>query len=126
METAKATSWIFRISRPISNSNQTMTRLIRKCRLILTFYKSFLLASLVVNACCIYFFLKYGYGIFNVLFWFKIITLSLIFYYINDYKKKEFYYYQNLGISKQKLWVACLMFDFMLFLFLLFQSDKYL
>ncbi|PKP17417.1 MAG: hypothetical protein CVU05_15575 [Bacteroidetes bacterium HGW-Bacteroidetes-21] len=63
----------------------------------------------------------YGYGknwvsVLQVLFWFKLATLALIFYYINSYKKNEFYYYKNLGISKHKLWIPILVFDFSVFL----------
>ena len=57
-----------------------------------------------------------GIKTFQVLFWFKIFTLGLIFYYINSYKKKELYYYKNLGISKLKLWLPILIFDFLIFL----------
>jgi hypothetical protein len=40
----------------------------------------------------------------------------VIFYIINTYKKKEFYYYLNIGISKRKLWGLTILFDFLLFL----------
>lgn len=46
-------------------------------------------------------------------------TMALIYYFININKKKEYYYYQNLGISKTLLWAASLTFDFILFIFLL-------
>lgn len=88
-------------------------------RLILTFYKSFALLSLLLTSTCLFIIYKYGNNgihILQVLFWFKLGTLGLIFYYINNYKKKEFYYYKNLGISKQKLWIPILFFDFSLFL----------
>lgn len=48
--------------------------------------------------------------------WFKVITMAIIVYYINTYKRKEFYYYQNLGLSKKLLWTYTLGLDFLLFL----------
>lgn len=90
-------------------------------RLIWTFYKSFLFVSLLITTCCIYFFDKFGFKVFIGLFWFKIATMALTYYFINSYKSKEYYYFQNLGISKALLWTATLLFDFALFIFLITQ-----
>ena len=94
-------------------------------RLIWTFYRSFIFASLVVNVCCLSIFWKYGFSVFSGLFWVKIATLGLTYYFINDYKSKEFYYYQNLGVSKMLLWVITLTFDFALFIFLIIETYKF-
>ena len=93
-------------------------------RLIGTFYRSFLFASIVITVCCLSLFWKYGFSIFEVLFWIKISTLGLTYYFINSYKSKEYYYYLNLGVSKVLLWTATLTFDFGLFLFLIIQTYK--
>jgi len=100
-------------------------RLIKDIRLILTFYKSFLLATLVITACCIQIFWKYGIETFFVLFWFKVFTLIVIFYFIRKLKSKEFYYYQNLGVSKLISWTTTLVFDFSLFIFSLVITYKF-
>jgi len=60
-----------------------------------------------------------------MLFWFKAVTLGLTYYFINEYKSKEYYYYQNLGVSKSLLWAATLIFDFALFIFLITQVNKF-
>jgi len=88
-------------------------------RLILTFYKSFAFTSLMITFICIG--LVYGYGekaipIIQVLIWFKIITLAIIIYSISKFKRNQFYYYKNLGISRLLLWVSTLIFDFTFFL----------
>jgi type III secretory pathway component EscU len=57
----------------------------------------------------------YGISIFTVLIWFKLITLGIIVYYINSYKKNEFYYYQSLGLSKLFLWISTILIDLSLF-----------
>ena len=99
-------------------------KLLKLIRLILTFYRSFFLATFIISACCVEIFWKYGIETFLALFWFKIFTLALIFYYTGKFKAREFYYYQNLGISKAILWTTTLTFDFTLFLFLLIVTYK--
>jgi hypothetical protein len=93
--------------------------ILRVIRHSFSFYKSYLLLSLVITACCLWLFGEYGLSIFFALFWFKIVTLALTFYYINNYKSKQYYYYHNLGLSKAWLWGITLPFDFALFLFLI-------
>lgn len=88
-------------------------------RLILTFYKSFALASYLITFACLFIMHRYGSkGIYiiQILFWFKIFTLAMLVYSTNSYKKNEFYYYKNLGLSKLKLWPPILVFDFLFFL----------
>lgn len=88
-------------------------------RLILTFYKSFALTSYLITFICLG--LLYGFGekgiyLIQVLFWFKIFTLAVIVYSVNIYKRNEYYYYKNLGLSKLTLWIPILIFDFTFFL----------
>ncbi|NCI47893.1 hypothetical protein [Sediminibacterium soli] len=94
---------------------------VRTIRLIWTFYKSFLLLSLLMTACCLFIFRAYGFSVFIGIFWLKITTLAITYYFINGYKSKEYYYYRNLGVSRVLLWTVTLCFDFMLFLFLITQ-----
>ena len=81
-----------------------------------------MLLSFLITTACLALFWEYGFGIFSALFWFKISTLALTFYFINNYKNKEYYYYQNLGVSKILLWSTTLSFDFALFIFLIIQE----
>jgi|SaaInlStandDraft_4_1057021.scaffolds.fasta_scaffold91655_1 hypothetical protein len=88
-------------------------------RLILTFYKSFAFISLLITCTCLG--LLYGFGakgiyMIQALFWFKIITLALTVYFVNIYKKNQFYYYKNLGLSRLIIWIPIIVFDFLLFL----------
>lgn len=94
-------------------------RSMKLLRLFWTFYQGFILFSTIITTWCIIQFWKYGFHIFAVLFWLKIATLGLTFYFINKYKSKEFAYYQNLGVSKRLLWTTTLIFDFALLLVLL-------
>jgi hypothetical protein len=61
-------------------------RLSKTIRLIWTFYRSFIFASVLITICFIALFWEYGYNIFMGIFWFKILTLGMIFYFINRYK----------------------------------------
>src|SRR5947208_2858196 len=64
-------------------------------------------------------FQEYGMSIFSTLFWLKLSTLGVTVVFIKSYKSKEFYYYQNLGLSRTFLWLCTLGFDFILYLLLL-------
>ena len=99
-------------------------RPLKTIRLFGTFYRSFLFASIVITASCVVLLWKYGLSIFVAIFWFKVVTLGLTYYFINRYKSKEYYYYLNLGLSKVLLWTATLTFDFGFFLFLIIQTYK--
>lgn len=100
-------------------------RIIKTIRLISTFYKGFLLSSLLITACCLGISWEYGYSVFPELFWFKIATLGLTLYFINSYKHKEYYYYQNLGVSRLLLWAVTFIFDFSIFILLIFFINKF-
>jgi len=99
--------------------------LFKKVRIISTFYRSFLFLSFIITASCIGIFWKYGFTVFSQLFWFKLITLGLTYYFINSYKIKEYYYYQDLGVSMILLWAVTITFDFSLFIFLIIQIHNF-
>lgn len=88
-------------------------------RSILTFYQSFAILSLIITGSCVVILYAQGSGTLTVLFWFKMITMGVIFYHINKYKNDEFYYYKNLGLSKLTLWFSSFGSDITLFIFLL-------
>lgn len=98
--------------------------MLRTIRLLLTFYKSFFLLNAIITLVCLGLFWEYGLPIFGVLFWLKLSTMALVFYYIRSYKNKEFYYYQSLGLSRVFLWVSTLSFDLLLYLFLMVRVYK--
>ena len=97
-----------------------------KLRLIILFYKSYVLASTIISIICMKIISSHGLGTFMFVFWFKIATLGAIVYFINSYKHGEFYYYKNLGVSKLLLWCSTLFIDISIFvlLLILMLSDK--
>jgi hypothetical protein len=98
---------------------------LKKVGLIWSFYKSFIFLSLIVTACCVVLFWEYHFNIFPILFWLKVATLGITFVYINSFKTNEHYYYQNLGVSKTLLWSGSLIFDFSVFILLIFITSKF-
>ena len=97
---------------------------LKKLNLILIFYRNFWFAGLLITAACMLLFWEYGYSIYNTLFWLKISTLLIIYQFVNTYKKNEFYYYQNLGLSKVILWASTLGFEMIAWYFLLALVNK--
>lgn len=91
-----------------------------KLKLIFQFYRNFIIASFVITFICALLFEQYGLKTLSVLLVFKLFSFLVIFYLTNEYKKKEYYYYFNLGLSKILLWGGALIFDFLFFLFILF------
>ena len=99
-------------------------KIVRTIRLLTTFYRSFFIVNLLITLVCAGLFREYGFSIFPTLFWLKLATMALVFYYIRNYKKKEFYYYLNLGLSRRLLWISTLSVDFCLYLVLILLVNK--
>lgn len=90
-----------------------MFRIIRS---ISTFYKNFFLLSLIITLVCLVVIAKSEFSLFQVMFWFKLGVNAMIYYFISDYKQKEFYYYQNMGVSRTILWASTAIIDITVFL----------
>ncbi len=97
----------------------------KKLRLIFNFYRSFAFPSTLITMACIGIVYTNGLSTITALFWFKIATMALMIYYFNSYKRHEFYYYKNLGVSRLQLWIPSLLFDFSLFLTVLILTGKF-
>jgi len=59
------------------------------------------------------------------IFWCKVLTSSMIFFFVNQLKEKQYYYYQNFGVGKKLLWVTTLLFDFLLFILFIILINIY-
>ena len=97
----------------------------RKLRLLFTFYQNFSIPALLISVLCAFAFYKLGIPFLTSLIWFKLITLSLFLYFVNNYKRKEYYYYQNLGISKNALIGWTVTAHLFIFIIMLIFSDKF-
>lgn len=90
----------------------------KQVRLVFTFYKSFIMASGIITLACISTVYMNGLKMLSALLLFKLFTCGLIILYISLYKKNEFYYYHNLGLSKLRLWLYTIGVDLILFILL--------
>ncbi|WP_299513197.1 hypothetical protein [Mucilaginibacter sp.] len=91
----------------------------RTLTLISRFYSGIFLPNFLVTLSCVYLHWSYGtkaHDLAGIFFWYKIITLAMIFYTAIHYKKQELYYYQNLGVTKWMLGIPTSVFDFLLWL----------
>lgn len=86
-------------------------------RLSWTFYRNFVLFSVIATGACLRALWLVGLSGFFAVFWLKMATLVITYSFINAHKKNEYYYYQNLGVSKTVLWVISLSFDVIVFIF---------
>jgi len=91
----------------------------RQLKIVFTFYKSFIVASGFITLACLSSLHTSGLKALSAVLIFKLLTLVLIILFINQYKMNEFYYYQNLGLSKQRLWFYVLGLDLFLFVSLI-------
>ena len=101
-------------------------KLISTIRIIFTFYKSFFLLNMVTTLVCLFLFWEYGWSIFFQLLMLKTIVLGLSCYFIKTYKKKEFIYYNNLGLPEILLWASTLSFDLIVYFLLLTKIPRLL
>ena len=87
----------------------------RIIKLYFRFYQSFCFSSILISLAYAWVFLYNGIAMFAPLFWFKIITLALLYYLVNGYKSKEFYFYKNLGADKKALWIFAISLDLIIY-----------
>lgn len=90
-------------------------KFIRKIRLLFTFFQYFIWVSIFIDAACMYFLWRNGIEAYKLLFWLKLLSMGVSFYLVNEYKKQEYFYFYNFGLSKKTLWITTLAFDLLLF-----------
>jgi hypothetical protein len=91
----------------------------RSLKLVTRFYTGIFLPNFLVTLSCVYLFRYFGHSaqkLIGAFFWYKIISMVLLFYTSVYYRKSELYYYQNLGISKLQLGISTSVFDFFIWL----------
>lgn len=91
----------------------------KRLRLLATFYQSFFAATFLMSLVCTYLFFYYGINVLKILILFKVFTTLIVIFYINNYKRPYFLYFQNLGLSKSFLWISTMLVELILFTILL-------
>lgn len=90
-------------------------KFIRNIRLLFTFYRYYMWVSIFINAACMYILWSNGIGIYKMLFWLKVFTIAASCYLVNEFRKEDYFYFYNFGLSKKTLWISTLSFDLLLF-----------
>ncbi|MTB53447.1 hypothetical protein [Lewinella sp. W8] len=103
------------MSDQIGWSFQLMKSKMKTVQLFFTFYQSCVLVGVLINGACTIILSTWGIATFKYLFWFKVITLLLTYYFVSEIKAKEFIYYKNLGVSKRLLWTVAAFVEVVLF-----------
>jgi hypothetical protein len=93
--------------------------MLKKIKALIRYGKSYLIVTQALTIVCFYLITIKGYGIISPLFWFKVITSSILIYRTITYKKTTIYMYLNVGISEQFLIYTLLIFDFIIFMSLI-------
>lgn len=83
--------------------------------LIFRFYRGFAFSCLTITAACTKITWHYGGSVFLSLLLFKLITLSLVYYFVSVGKKKELFFYYNLGLSKNIMFAISFAIDLFIF-----------
>lgn len=83
---------------------------------IFLFYRSFAAFSWIVTGASMAVIYQYGIHWITPMFWMKVLTLGLTWYFIKVYKRREFYYFKNLGASSKFLWISAFSLDLILFI----------
>ncbi|HVW95426.1 MAG TPA: hypothetical protein VHA56_05630 [Mucilaginibacter sp.] len=89
----------------------------RAFKLIARFYRGIFPANFAITVSCLWLISSYGEKatkLIGVLFWYKIITITIVFFGWLYYHHRQLYYYQNLGISKLKLAITTTAADFLI------------
>jgi hypothetical protein len=99
-------------------------RNLKVLRLYFTFFQGFFLPAFLISLGGSAILFVWGMQAFMAVFWYKIVTMFVLYSFVKRYKKKEFFYYQNLGLSLLKLWSFALIIDMFLFITLIVVARK--
>jgi hypothetical protein len=93
--------------------------MLKKIKALILYGKSYLIVTQALTIICFVLITNKGYELISPLFWFKIITSSILIYRTISYKKTTIYMFLNVGISEQFLIYSLLIFDFIIFMSLI-------
>ncbi len=105
------------------SKNRPRMHAFHRLRIYHTFFRSFYAAGGCISLCCGWLFYRWGGGSLAPLLYFKLGTTAIVYYMVNRFKHREYYYYHNLGISKRRLWAFYEFCDLLVFVLLLIAAD---
>jgi hypothetical protein len=96
-------------------------------RVCMTFYRTVALPLIAISLICAHqvWQSQSAYFIFRV-FWVKLLTTFIIGTYIGIFRNEQFIFYNNLGFSRTRLFLYVFLFDFSIWLFMMFAISEML
>ena len=92
----------------------------RAPKLLWTFYRYSAVPNGFMTLICATLFWEYGPPIFAAQLFLKVVTMTIVSLFVRSHYKHEFYYYQNLGLTRVFLWTITLFFDLLIYFTVLF------
>jgi hypothetical protein len=94
---------------------------VRRVQAIFQFYTGFAPAGCwLVTIACGWVVFKWGMNTLSVLLLLKLLAWVLLYVFVQHNKRKELYFYYNMGLSKQALFIGAFIIDLMLFAIVLY------
>jgi hypothetical protein len=97
----------------------------KQIRRIFTFYRNHFLIGIVISLLCLWVLISNGLIAFQGCFWLKLVSYGIVYYFINQLRKNEYHYYNNLGLKKSVLWVTTLSIDFSTYILMIIASYRF-
>lgn len=98
--------------------------ILQRLRWLAAFYRPMLLLWCCVAVPAVVLSYRHGWPVFTGLFWLKIISGGLGYFFVNQQYRFQYYYYHNLGLSKRWLWAMGFSIDFLAYLLLIITTNK--
>jgi hypothetical protein len=95
-------------------------------KLGIRFYAEFGIAAGLMTLTSLVLFWTNGWMLFGEILWLKIISGGLIYFFKNSFNNPFYYFYFNLGATRNQLWGISLAVDLLLFLFLIIFLSQFL
>lgn len=91
----------------------------RQLRASLWYYRAVAPACMLVTAVCVYTVFRYDSAPIGTLLFLKIMTTGLFSFITTYTKKKELFFYYNIGLDKYKLFAVAFVVDLLIFILVL-------
>jgi hypothetical protein len=95
-------------------------------KLLWTFYRYSVVPNGLLTLICAGLFWEYGPPIFAAQLFLKVAAIAVVSFFVRSHYRREFYYFQNLGLSRGFLWTTTLSLDLLIYFALLFAVSRHL
>ena len=96
-----------------------------KAKVILLFYRSWALASILVTTLCVVTLVRTSVTMLPGIFLLKVAASALIWYFMREFASRRLYYFTNLGVTPRALWCWSMALDSIIFLICIVAAVTY-